>query len=241
MSKKRITIEQSRYQEFALAICSNTTLIDIVQNFNVTKHYVNRYIYYANELAIKGYSEALAEKVLNRHSLSRDIAKAIDELIINGKYKRPLIAIKTRIKDAETFAKDICNNENNEDIAEIYNINIRTVEGYKRYIKAALNSDASKIEDKIYKSLNKAIINYIKELIQNNKYSKDFKYNREGYKPKQIGPNKHSYTMQNANIEPMQQPELKLPEHINKHANTKDVVDLLSNMLEVVKDLLKKL
>lgn len=237
-TNKRTRLSSADYKNFAIDLCSNKTIKDIAKKYNITTNYVDNYRYCVRALNNK-------KDLKNNGRWSKEIISYLKTYLIENK-----VEIKDKVKrrfnyDVRQFAIDICNNEDTEAMSEFYGVSLRTIQCYKNFAKAALNSEGSKIEEKIYATLSKEVKAQIKSLLQNNKYSNSLKYTWENYKPKQVGPNTHTYQREN-NIKPLPvseivAPKLDLNNCSKKEAPVSEIIGLLQSVLNSIQDLIQKL
>lgn len=156
---KRNRLDKSRYEDFAIALCNNEPVEAIAKKFNVSIGYVKNYKTYVKALVLKTPIKR------NDSRWSKVILKYLEKYTTEASYTPE--AKKGPIKyNVKQFAIDICNNEDNTAMAEFYGMSINTIQCYKNFAKAALNSEGSEIEEKIYTTLNKQVKAHIKNLLQ---------------------------------------------------------------------------
>lgn len=169
---------------------------------------------------------------------------------------------KTKInKDDYTyFAACICDNMPNEQIAKEFNTTYKTIVNYKSYAKAIVSGNKD-LGRKIYKNLNKLIMDEIDESILMGRGAKLVYRAKSKTGPRQTGPklrihNKQTLeelkTKPSIKLETLKEPETKSVININTSATlkqsksekeeipVKEVIGLLQSTIEAIQTLLKR-
>lgn len=253
MGRPGFRISTEHAQAFALAVCSNTPIQTIMREFGVSNTTISKYLAYINAKLNNKIIGPQRVRILNKLIVSH-----IDTLLAQNKYTRQNIKTRIASKDFYTFAMDICNDEADKDIAALYGVAIGTVLSYKFYAKAVISGNKD-LGLKIYKTLNKAIVKYINDIVENNKYTKKLTYkSKDKLGPEQIGPNQEKYVSGVANMKPLPileiVPKLDLnscaintltpveqPKPEKEDVPVSEIIRLLQSALNSIQDLIQKL